>query len=231
MSNNTSFVFQNNTNYRISSGYVVRNDPFTGQEKQHKGIDFAVNYGTPIYATRDGIIVDADWEDNTDHSKGFGKRVIINYENDVYNGTYAHLSAFADGIGKNIEVKAGQLIGYVGSTGASTGNHLHYEESYFSNGQKITRDPTAALLSAAGNIQSPIEIKIENEFISGVRNIVTTIQDFVSDIIGSIAGEDNKQTVREHLKEANISVNDGDDFHLMETYRLCILQCRKMIHF
>jgi len=213
MTNNISFVFQNNTNYRISSGYAVRNDPFTGQEKQHKGMDFAADYGTPVYAVRDGVILARNLENPNDSSQGFGNRVIINYDNDVYNGTYAHLSNFADGLSVGDRVSAGQLIGYVGNTGSSTGNHLHYEESRINNaGQKITRDPTADLLSAAGNIQNPIEIKIQDELVNGARNIVTTIQNFVTDIIDSITGEDSKQQVSRALTKASFSVNDGDSY-------------------
>ena len=105
---------------RISSGYGYRKHPILGYTKLHKGIDFAAPYGTPVYAAGSGTIQYAGW------FSSFGKYVKIAH-NSSYKTAYAHLSKIPSSIKKGRRVKQGDVIGYVGSTGRSTGPHLHYE--------------------------------------------------------------------------------------------------------
>lgn len=102
---------------RQSSGYGTRRDPFTGRSKFHTGIDFAAPAGTPIYATHDGRVSFAGW------NKSYGNQVILAGGGGI-STMYGHQSRLAVKPGQY--VTRGQLIGYVGSTGRSTGNHLHY---------------------------------------------------------------------------------------------------------
>ena len=105
---------------RLSSSFGMRKHPIDGYNKMHKGTDFAAPLGTPIMASRDGIVQKAGW------CGGGGNCVKIKH-NSTYSTVYAHMSKFARGIKQGIRVKQGQTIGYVGSTGKSTGPHLHYE--------------------------------------------------------------------------------------------------------
>jgi murein DD-endopeptidase MepM/ murein hydrolase activator NlpD len=105
---------------RISSGFGYRKHPILGYTKLHKGIDFAAPYGTPVYAAGSGTIQYAGW------FSSFGKYVKIAH-NSSYKTAYAHLSKIPSSIKKGRRVKQGDVIGYVGSTGRSTGPHLHYE--------------------------------------------------------------------------------------------------------
>tara|TARA_Y100000590_G_scaffold222690_1_gene252019 strand:- start:2229 stop:3524 length:1296 start_codon:yes stop_codon:yes gene_type:complete len=113
---------------RLSSSYGKRKHPILGFTKMHTGTDFAAPKGTPIMASGDGLVVRAKW------CGGGGNCVKIKH-NSVYQTVYAHMSKFAKGIKKGARVKQGQIIGYVGSTGLSTGPHLHYE--VIENGKKI----------------------------------------------------------------------------------------------
>ena len=113
---------------RLSSPFGMRKHPIDGFNKMHKGTDFAAPQGTPIMASGDGVIKKASW------CGGGGNCVVIKH-NSVYQTIYAHMSKFANGIRSGIRVKQGQIIGYVGSTGKSTGPHLHYEVVV--NGKKI----------------------------------------------------------------------------------------------
>ena len=113
---------------RLSSPFGMRKHPIDGFNKMHKGTDFAAPMGTPIMASGDGIIKKAGW------CGGGGNCVVIKH-NTTYKTIYAHMSKFAKGIKSGIRVKQGQTIGYVGSTGKSTGPHLHYEVVV--NGKKI----------------------------------------------------------------------------------------------
>jgi len=113
---------------RLSSSFGMRKHPIDGYNKMHRGTDFAAPMGTPIMASGDGVIIKADW------CGGGGKCVKIKH-NSTYSTIYAHMLKFASGIKKNIRVKQGQTIGFVGSTGKSTGPHLHYE--VIKNGKKI----------------------------------------------------------------------------------------------
>ena len=105
---------------RLSSSYGMRKHPIDGFNKMHKGTDFAATMGTPIMASGNGIVKKAGW------CGGGGNCVKIKH-NSTYQTVYAHMSKFARGIKSGVRVKQGQTIGYVGSTGKSTGPHLHYE--------------------------------------------------------------------------------------------------------
>ncbi len=113
---------------RLSSPFGMRKHPIDGFNKMHRGTDFAAPMGTPIMASGDGIIKKAGW------CGGGGNCVKIRH-NSTYQTIYAHMSKFARGIKTGVRVKQGQTIGYVGSTGKSTGPHLHYE--VIVNGKKV----------------------------------------------------------------------------------------------
>ena len=113
---------------RLSSSFGMRKHPIDGFNKMHRGTDFAAPTGTPIMASGNGIITKAGW------CGGGGNCVKIKH-NSTYQTVYAHMSKFARGIKKGVRVKQGQTIGYVGSTGKSTGPHLHYE--VIVNGKKV----------------------------------------------------------------------------------------------
>ena len=113
---------------RLSSSFGMRKHPIDGFNKMHRGTDFAAPMGTPIMASGNGIVKKAGW------CGGGGNCVKIKH-NSTYETIYAHMSKFARGIKNGIRVKQGQIIGYVGSTGKSTGPHLHYE--VIINGKKV----------------------------------------------------------------------------------------------
>ena len=113
---------------RLSSSFGKRKHPILGFTKMHTGTDFAAPTGTPIMASGDGVVTRAQW------CGGGGNCVKIKH-NSTYQTVYAHMSKFGRGIKKGVKVKQGQIIGYVGSTGLSTGPHLHYE--VIENGKKI----------------------------------------------------------------------------------------------
>jgi murein DD-endopeptidase MepM/ murein hydrolase activator NlpD len=105
---------------RLSSGYGKRRHPILGYSRMHQGLDFAAPTGTPIMAAGDGVVEYAGRKGN------YGNYIRIRHPNE-YHTVYAHMSRFASGIRQGARVKQGQTIGYVGSTGMSTGPHLHYE--------------------------------------------------------------------------------------------------------
>ena len=113
---------------RLSSSFGMRKHPIDGFNKMHRGTDFAAPSGTPIMASGDGIVTRAKW-------CGGGGNCIKIKHNSTYQTVYAHMKNFARGIKLGVRVKQGQIIGYVGSTGKSTGPHLHYE--VIKNGKKI----------------------------------------------------------------------------------------------
>ena len=113
---------------RLSSPFGMRKHPIDGFNKMHKGTDFAAPLGTPIMASGSGVIRKAGW------CGGGGNCVVIKH-NSTYQTIYAHMSKFAKGVRAGVRVKQGQTIGYVGSTGKSTGPHLHYE--VLINGKKV----------------------------------------------------------------------------------------------
>jgi murein DD-endopeptidase MepM/ murein hydrolase activator NlpD len=113
---------------RLSSAFGMRKHPIDGYNKMHRGTDFAAPMGTPIMASGNGIIIRARW------CGGGGNCVKIRH-NSTYETIYAHMKKFGPGIKEGVRVRQGQIIGYVGSTGKSTGPHLHYE--VVKNGKKI----------------------------------------------------------------------------------------------
>ncbi len=123
---------------RLSSGYGMRLHPIAGYTRMHRGVDFAAASGTPIMAAGDGVL------EVVATRNGYGLYIQIQH-GDGYETAYAHMSRFAPGMRPGVRVEQGQTIGYVGSTGASTGPHLHYE--VLQNGSHI--DP-ATLEAAVG---------------------------------------------------------------------------------
>ena len=113
---------------RLSSSFGMRKHPIDGFNKMHRGTDFAAPSGTPIMASGSGVIVRARW-------CGGGGNCIKIKHNSTYETIYAHMKNFARGMKEGVRVKQGQIIGYVGSTGKSTGPHLHYEVVI--NGKKV----------------------------------------------------------------------------------------------
>ena len=105
---------------RLASSYGMRKHPITGYNKLHRGVDFAVPTGTPILAAGSGRIEMAGWNGS------YGRYIRIRHNN-TYQTAYAHMSGIAKGVYAGAQVDQGQVIGFVGSTGRSTGPHLHYE--------------------------------------------------------------------------------------------------------
>ena len=136
---------------RLSSSFGKRKHPILGFTKMHTGTDFAAPTGTPIMASGDGKVIKASW------CGGGGNCVKIKH-NSTYTTVYAHMSKFARGIKKGKKVFQGQIIGYVGSTGMSTGPHLHYE--VIVNGKKVNSQklklPSGKVLK--GNARKEFEV-------------------------------------------------------------------------
>jgi murein DD-endopeptidase MepM/ murein hydrolase activator NlpD len=104
----------------MRSGFGARRHPILGFVRMHTGVDWATAYGTPIFAAGNGVIEKIGWE------SGYGKYVRIKHNNG-YETAYGHMSAFAKGMEVGKRVRQGQVIGFVGSTGQSTGPHVHFE--------------------------------------------------------------------------------------------------------
>ena len=153
---------------RLSSPFGMRKHPIDGFNKMHKGTDFAAPAGTPIMASGDGTITRAKW-------CGGGGNCIKIKHNSTYQTIYAHMKSFARGIKVGLRVKQGQIIGYVGSTGKSTGPHLHYE--VIENGKKINSQtlklPSGKVLN--GNQRKLFEVQkiktdvLKSELIIGLN--------------------------------------------------------------
>ena len=142
---------------RLSSSFGMRKHPILGYNKMHRGTDFAAPSGTPILASGSGTVTRARW------CGGGGNCVKIKH-NSTYETIYAHMKAFAKGIKEGRKVKQGQIIGYVGSTGLSTGPHLHYE--VLVNGKKVNSQrlklPSGKILMGEERNQFEIDrIKID----------------------------------------------------------------------
>ena len=135
---------------RLSSSFGMRKHPIDGFNKMHRGTDFAAPTGTPIMASGDGIIIKVGW------CGGGGNCVKIKH-NKTYQTVYAHMSKFSGLAKKGNRVKQGQIIGFVGSTGKSTGPHLHYE--VIENGKRINTQklklPSGKILK--GNLRKKFE--------------------------------------------------------------------------
>ena len=113
---------------RLSSGFGIRKHPILGYDLMHKGLDFAAPRGTPVFAAGNGTV------EYVGFNGSYGKYIRIRHNN-AYKTAYAHLNGYSKGIHSGTRVKQGEIIGYVGSTGRSTGPHLHYEVML--NGEKI----------------------------------------------------------------------------------------------
>jgi murein DD-endopeptidase MepM/ murein hydrolase activator NlpD len=127
---------------RMSSGYGMRRHPILGYTRMHRGVDFAAPTGTPIYAAGDGRLA------RVGRYGGYGNYVRIEH-GDGYATAYAHLSRFADGMRSGRRVEQGEVIGYVGSTGRSTGPHLHFE--VLKHGRQV--DPLRVAQPPAENLR------------------------------------------------------------------------------
>lgn len=141
------------------SGFGIRRHPILGYSRMHSGVDWAEDTGAPIYAAGNGTIKHADW------SSGYGRRVEIQHLNG-YVTTYSHMSGFARGIQEGVKVRQGQIIGYVGNTGLSTGPHLHYEVAI--NGNYV--DPMRIKLPQGRVLESEFlrAFERERERINGI---------------------------------------------------------------
>jgi murein DD-endopeptidase MepM/ murein hydrolase activator NlpD len=126
---------------RISSRYGWRIHPILKRRILHSGVDYAAPKGSRIYASGDGVVKKAQW------AGGYGKYIVIRH-NSEYSTGYAHMNNFANGIKPGVRVKQGQVIGYVGSTGRSTGPHLHFE--VIKNGKKV--DPLKVKAATGTNL-------------------------------------------------------------------------------
>ncbi len=133
---------------KLSSRFGMRKHPILGYTRMHKGLDFATATGTPVMAAGQGFVEMAGW------NGAYGKYIRIRH-NDGYSTAYGHLSGFGKGIRKGMRVKQGQIIGYTGSTGRSTGPHLHYEVLAY--GKQVNPQsmklPTAQALSGSELMQ------------------------------------------------------------------------------
>ena len=136
----------------LRSGFGMRRHPILGYSRLHSGVDWADRVGTPIYAAGNGTIKKAAW------TSGYGRRIEIQHANG-YVTTYSHQSGFAKGIREGLRVRQGQLIGYIGSTGLSTGAHLHYE--VLVNGRFV--DPMRIRLPRGRALDGKILASFEDE--------------------------------------------------------------------
>ena len=136
----------------MRSGFGLRRHPVLGYTKMHTGVDWAAPSGTPIYASGNGTVEKVGWE------SGYGKYVRIRHTNG-YETAYGHMTAYARGIEEGTRVRQGQVIGFVGSTGLSTGSHLHYE--ILVNGRFV--DPMRIKLPRGRVLEGPMLAGFEKE--------------------------------------------------------------------
>jgi len=134
------------------SGFGMRRHPILGYYKMHTGVDWAAPIGTPILAAGNGTVIKAQWD------SGYGRRVEIQHANG-YITTYNHMSGFARGITEGVRVKQGQTVGFLGSTGLSTGPHLHYEVMV--NGHFV--DPMRVKLARTREIEGRMLMEFKKE--------------------------------------------------------------------
>jgi murein DD-endopeptidase MepM/ murein hydrolase activator NlpD len=136
----------------MRSGFGSRRHPILGYVKMHTGVDWATAYGTPIFASGNGVVETAGWEG------GYGKYVKLKHNNG-YETAYGHMSAFAKGLEVGKRVRQGQVIGFVGSTGQSTGAHVHYE--ILVNGRFV--DPMRVKLPRGRSLEGTMLTSFEKE--------------------------------------------------------------------
>jgi len=147
---------------RVSSRFGWRRHPILKQRILHSGVDYAAPMGSRIYASGDGVVQRAQW------AGGYGRYIVIRH-NSEYSTGYAHMSGFARGIKPGVRVKQGQVIGYVGSTGRSTGPHLHFE--VIKNGKKV--DPLKIQAATGNNLTG----KDLQKFKAEIKKIVAMIDE------------------------------------------------------
>ena len=136
----------------MRSGFGGRRHPILGYTKMHTGVDWATPYGTPIFASGNGVVEKVGWEG------GYGKYVRLKHNNG-YETAYGHMSAFAKGMEPGKRVRQGQVIGFVGSTGMSTGAHVHYE--ILVNGRFV--DPMRVKLPRGRSLEGAVMTSFEKE--------------------------------------------------------------------
>jgi murein DD-endopeptidase MepM/ murein hydrolase activator NlpD len=136
----------------MRSGFGGRRHPILGYVKMHTGVDWATPYGTPIFASGNGVVEKVGWEG------GYGKYVRLKHNNG-YETAYGHMSAYAKGMEPGKRVRQGQVIGFVGSTGMSTGAHVHYE--ILVNGRFV--DPMRVKLPRGRSLEGPLLASFEKE--------------------------------------------------------------------
>jgi murein DD-endopeptidase MepM/ murein hydrolase activator NlpD len=136
----------------VTSGFGLRRHPLLGYTKMHTGVDWAAPTGTPIYAAGNGVIEKKGWE------SGYGRFMLLRHHNG-YETAYGHMSAYAKGTHEGEHVRQGQVIGFVGSTGLSTGSHLHFEIRI--NGRFV--DPMRIRLPHGRELHGPILAAFEQE--------------------------------------------------------------------
>ena len=136
----------------MRSGFGGRRHPILGYVKMHTGVDWATAYGTPIFASGNGVLEKVGTEG------GYGKYIRIKHNNG-YETAYGHLSAFAKGMEPGKRVRQGQVIGFVGSTGMSTGPHMHYE--FLVNGRIV--DPMRVKLPRGRSLEGQMMASFEKE--------------------------------------------------------------------
>ena len=136
----------------MRSGFGGRRHPILGYVKMHTGVDWATPYGTPIFASGNGVVEKVGWEG------GYGKYVRLKHNNG-YETAYGHMSAYARGLEPGKRVRQGQVIGFVGSTGMSTGAHVHYE--ILVNGRFV--DPIRIKLPRGRSLEGPMLAGFEKE--------------------------------------------------------------------
>jgi murein DD-endopeptidase MepM/ murein hydrolase activator NlpD len=136
----------------MRSGFGGRRHPILGYVKMHTGVDWATPYGTPIFASGNGVVEKVGWEG------GYGKYVRVKHNNG-YETAYGHMSAYAKGLEPGKRVRQGQVIGFVGSTGMSTGAHVHYE--ILVNGRFV--DPMRIKLPRGRSLDGPLIASFEKE--------------------------------------------------------------------
>ena len=157
---------------RMSSGFGMRKHPITGYNAMHRGLDFAVPTGTPILAAGTGHIEYVGWNGN------YGRYIRIRH-NATYKTAYAHLSRFAGGMRNGRAVQQGEIIGYVGSTGRSTGPHLHYE--ILVNNRRL--NPLTVKLPTGDAVPE----ELMSAFKSQVKSVETKMRDSVTPLYAGIS--------------------------------------------
>ena len=160
---------------RMSSGYGKRKHPVLGYTKMHKGVDFAARTGTPIFAAGDGVIEKAGW------FSSYGKYIRIRH-NSQLKTAYAHMSKIRSNVKPGTRVTQGQVIGYVGTTGRSTGPHLHYEvikngrqvnprSVNLPTGEELTGEEKAKFKTVVSDFRRKYAAALEGTKVASFRNL------------------------------------------------------------